>query len=207
MQHVVLLGDSVFDNAAYVAGAPDVIKQLRSALPGNWRATLGAVDGAKIEDLPEQLGRVPRDASHLVVSIGGNDALTDAAVLDQPARSVSDALAQIAAVQGRFRDKYRAMLDGLPRRITAVCTIYEPRFPDSTLRRNAAVALTTINDIITREAFRRDLALIDLRLVCDNDEDFANPIEPSARGGEKIAAAIARFLTGAQSSRSHVFAR
>jgi hypothetical protein len=29
MGHVILLGDSVFDNAAYVGGAPDVIAQLR----------------------------------------------------------------------------------------------------------------------------------------------------------------------------------
>jgi hypothetical protein len=28
MGHVILLGDSVFDNAAYVGGAPDVIAQL-----------------------------------------------------------------------------------------------------------------------------------------------------------------------------------
>ena len=29
MKHIVLLGDSIFDNAAYVAGGPDVVKQLR----------------------------------------------------------------------------------------------------------------------------------------------------------------------------------
>ncbi len=45
-----------------------------------------------------------------------------------------------------------------------------------------------------REAFARGLPLIDLRLVCDEDADFANPIEPSARGGGKIAAEIARLL-------------
>lgn len=33
MSHVVLLGDSIFDNAAYVAGGPDVIHQLRERLP------------------------------------------------------------------------------------------------------------------------------------------------------------------------------
>src|SRR5690349_5483722 len=32
-RHVVLLGDSIFDNAAYVGGGPDVITQLRAALP------------------------------------------------------------------------------------------------------------------------------------------------------------------------------
>jgi len=26
MKHIVLLGDSIFDNAAYVAGGPEVIK-------------------------------------------------------------------------------------------------------------------------------------------------------------------------------------
>jgi len=29
MNHIVLLGDSIFDNAAYVAGGPDVVRQLR----------------------------------------------------------------------------------------------------------------------------------------------------------------------------------
>ena len=45
-EHVVLIGDSIFDNGAYVAGGPDVVTQLRERLPQGWRATLGAVDGA-----------------------------------------------------------------------------------------------------------------------------------------------------------------
>jgi hypothetical protein len=36
MPHVVLLGDSTFDNAAYVAGGPDVPTQLRARLPHDW---------------------------------------------------------------------------------------------------------------------------------------------------------------------------
>ena len=46
------------------------------------------------------------------------------------------------------------------------------------------------------EAFARDLTLIDLRLICESDSDFANPIEPSIAGGAKIARAIAQFATG-----------
>src|SRR5919198_237854 len=46
MGHVVLLGDSIFDNAAYVGGGPDVVRQLRAVLPSDWRATLNALDGA-----------------------------------------------------------------------------------------------------------------------------------------------------------------
>jgi hypothetical protein len=47
MTHIVLLGDSVFDNAAYVAGGPHVLRQLRGILPAGWRATMNALDGAQ----------------------------------------------------------------------------------------------------------------------------------------------------------------
>src|SRR4028119_145154 len=40
--HVVLLGDSIFDNAAYVAGAPDVVQQVRHRLPDGAAATPAA---------------------------------------------------------------------------------------------------------------------------------------------------------------------
>jgi hypothetical protein len=43
---VVLLGASISDNKAYVGSGPDVIEQLREALPSGWSATLGAVDGS-----------------------------------------------------------------------------------------------------------------------------------------------------------------
>ena len=33
--------------------------------------------------------------------------------------------------------------------------------------------------------------IIDLRLVCDEPAEYANPIEPSSIGGAKIALAIA----------------
>src|SRR5688500_2100368 len=69
MPHIVLLGDSIFDNAAYVASGPDVVRQVRDILPPGWRATLQARDGAFIADVTEQLQRVPADASHLVVSV------------------------------------------------------------------------------------------------------------------------------------------
>ena len=38
------------------------------------------------------------------------------------------------------------------------------------------------------EAFARRLPMVDLRLICDEDADYANPIEPSVQSGRKIAA-------------------
>jgi hypothetical protein len=73
--HVVLLGDSIFDNAAYVADRPAVIDHLRRALPADWRATLLAVDGDTTNMVAVRLPGLPADATHLIVSVGGNDAL------------------------------------------------------------------------------------------------------------------------------------
>ena len=159
--------------------------------------------------IPQNLTIAP--ASHLVISVGGNDALRQAGVLDETARSMADALDRLGGIRDQFAHDYAAMLNGVLGRglPTAVCTIYDPRFPDPKRQRLAATGLTVFNDCITREAFARGLPLIDLRLICDRDEDYANPIEPSVRGGAKIAAAVATLVTdhGGARGRSEVFAR
>jgi lysophospholipase L1-like esterase len=208
--HVVLLGDSIFDNEAYVAGGPDVVTQLQRRLVDGWQASLVAVDGAVTAGVHQQLSRIPHGATHLVVSVGGNDALWHERVLGEGVGSVGEGLIRLATVQAEFGRSYREMLGsvlgrGLP---TAVCTIYDPRFPDPVRRQVGMAGLALFNDVITREAFARGLPLIDLRLVCNEDADFANPIEPSTRGGDKIAAEILRLVSEHDfgSARSSVFA-
>jgi hypothetical protein len=44
-------------------------------MPHDWTASLIAIDGSTAADLPDQLAEMPADATHVVVSIGGNDAL------------------------------------------------------------------------------------------------------------------------------------
>lgn len=195
--HVVLLGDSIFDNAAYVGGAPDVVRQVRAALPDGWLATLLAVDGAVTGSVAAQLSRIPSDATLLVVSAGGNDALGEAGILGEGAASVGEAVMRLAEAQSRFAKRYAAMVEavvarGLP---TALCTIYDASFPPPQGQVITA-ALSLFNDAITRAAFARRLPLIDLRLICCEAADYANPIEPSEQGGAKIASAIASFATG-----------
>ncbi len=96
-----------------------------------------------------------------------------------------------------------ALARGLP---TAICTIYYPRFPDAVLQRIAVAGLTVFNDCIIRAAFAHAIPLLDLRLICTEEADYANPIEPSARGGEKIASAIANMVKhGFVGGRTQVF--
>jgi hypothetical protein len=113
MPHLVLLGDSIFDNAQHTGGSPDVASQLRKLLPSGWGVSLLAVDGSTTLNIPDQMRRLP----------------------------------------------------------------------------------------ILRVAIERGIPVIDLRSICTDPTDYANPIEPSSIGGEKIARVIVALLTG---SRDHV---
>ena len=90
MPHVVLLGDSIFDNASYTAGQPDVIAQLQAAVNPDWRVSSCAVDGSMMQDIPAQISRIPTDATDLVVSIGGNNAIDNAGSLSLYSASTFD---------------------------------------------------------------------------------------------------------------------
>jgi hypothetical protein len=211
MAHVVLLGDSVFDNGAYVGAGPDVIAQVRERLPTGSTATLAAVDGALIGDVARQMARVPADTTHLVVSAGGNDALMHSGVLAERAGSMAEALERLRVIATYFEREYGALLETVvARRLpTAVCTIYYPRYPEPLRQRLAVQALAVPNDAILLHAFGRGLPVLDLRLICDRDEDYANPIEPSSVGGAKIADAIVRLLAthDFRRGRTEVYAR
>lgn len=195
--HVILLGDSIFDNAVYVPGEPDVVRQLRASLPDSWRATLLAIDGDVIESVHAQLVRIPADATHLVLSVGGNDALGHVGMLEEPARSSRETLERLDATRIEFGNRYRRLIDavvhrGLP---TAVCTIYEGNFDAPWLQRLASTALTVFNDAILRVAIDARIPVIDLRSICNAPAHYANPIEPSAAGGARIADAVAALVT------------
>ncbi|MCE9525600.1 MAG: SGNH/GDSL hydrolase family protein [Planctomycetales bacterium] len=196
MSHVVLLGDSIFDNGFYVSRGSSVIDQLQAKLPSGWKASLAAVDGAVASSVLRQLERIPADATHLVVSAGGNNALQNSDLLRETDLTAPAAFAELAKVHQEFQKEYRTMLQAVLalRLPTAVCTIYDslPDFPAA-----AITALAVFNDIILREAFRCGLPILDLRLICDEHRDYSpvSPIEPSEIGGHKIVQGIYEIVT------------
>ena len=175
------------------------------------RVSLVARDGDVVADVDRQLARIPNDATHLVLSVGGNDALGYIDVLTERADSVGRALLRMSEIRDEFERGYRAMLESLvARRLpVTVCTIYYPAFDEPGLQRMAIGALTFFDDVILRAAFDTGVPVIELRLVCDERSDYANPIEPSARGGMKISRVIARVVRDHdfRSGASTVYAR
>lgn len=196
MPHIVLLGDSIFDNAAYVGRGPAVIDQLRATLPSGWDATLLAVDGATTHDVPPQVRRVPSNATHLVLSMGGNDALGLSQLLELPVKSTAEALRLFARALRDFEESYRAALTACLRKNLPliVCTVYEGNFPDADYQLRASTALAIFDDAIVRIAREKGCPVIELRQVCTSPTDYANPIEPSVAGGAKIVEAIKKIL-------------
>lgn len=194
--HVVLLGDTVFDRDAVAPHDDGVLAALRRTLPAGAVASSLARNGARIADLPAQLARLPEDVTHLVVSIGERDAAEALSGLAEPTETVAAALDHLAAIRDRFAARHAAVADALAatRRPVALCTVRDPAATADQPSRARRAAVDLLDDAIARIVFGRGLALIDLRLVCADGDDFTAGGTPSARGSAKIAAAIARFV-------------
>jgi hypothetical protein len=197
MKNLVLLGDSILDNGAYVNGGPDVRQQLGQKLPKGWRAALLARDGSATDDVQSQLNCLPDSATHLLISSGGNDALQHFDLLDDSVNTVAEGLNIVGEAAEIFQQCYRSMLAsaiamGLP---TAVCAIYHPNFDDPDIQKVACAALTFFNNAILLEAIEHRVPVLDLRLIFTQSEDYANPIEPSVIGGAKLADGICRLFS------------
>lgn len=195
VRHLVLLGDSIFDNGTYVQGGASVLDQIGQQLPAGAQTTLLAIDGAITVDVLRQLPLVPLDATHLAVSVGGNDALRSSSILVQPIADAEQLFRELLAIQDSFRADYRAMLAAVVARNlpTVVCTIYDA-IPG--MERWELAALSIFNDVILYEATRLGVPVVDLRHLCTDPGDYSavSPIEPSAAGGLKIAKGVVNAL-------------
>ena len=212
---ILLIGDSVIDNGAYVlADQPDVARQLRAIMPSH-EIEMRAVDGSVTKDVIDRQLSGLRDDDLVVLSSGGNDALAHVDLIapgsgsgvlaefaDFPHQSlVAAILSHVRKIQAAFQVDYANLLDAVAaedRRVLCL-TIYNPLFEANGLtadqQRAAEAAVALFNDVIQREAIRRGCGVLEMRSLLVDAADFANPIEPSAIGGAKIASAVKRWAT------------
>lgn len=202
MNHLVLLGDSIFDNRAYVAGGPAVIDQVQKTVPAGWKASLLAVDGNTSVQVPDQLKRLPSDCTHLVLSAGGNDAIGCLDLMGTPASNLMGALGTLSKMLAGFEQSYKALITELLslNKPLMVCTIYDS-VPG--LVEPLKLALALFNDVIIRNAVSSGVPVLDLRMICTESGDYSikSPIEPSSQGGQKIATRLTSALVNHDSSR------
>jgi lysophospholipase L1-like esterase len=196
MSKLILLGDSTLDNKRYTGGKPSVSEYLQEYTAPAWEVLLLAQDGDCMCDVYTRLKRLPEDATHMLLSVGGNDALSHRYILENDSGNYPSVLDELFAIYAGFGTEYRDLVRtlrgySLPLILTM---IYEGDFGDEVMQKRANTALAGFNDIIIRTAVREELPVIDLREVCRKPEHFTSRIEPSVEGGERFARMIGFVL-------------
>jgi hypothetical protein len=185
---IALLGDSIFDNGCYVFPGTAVIDHINQLEKKGWTAELLAVDGAITKDTPSQFLKINDEISHLVISIGGNDALGYVGVFEEAVSSVYEGMQYLTVIRDQFEVSYKGMLAQVTalNKKFALCTIYNT-CPGVELP--LLTALSVFNDVIFKEAFKLGVPVLDFRQTFTDPTDYStvSPIEPSETGGKKIA--------------------
>ena len=227
-KNILLLGDSIIDNRSYVLdGELDVtahLKKLYADQP-NVIITNNAVDGDTMYNIEYNHLDTPEveEASHIIVSIGGNDLLHNISFL-QTTSELSKVMGKDARIGkwGRrelnpsrnkvfeetyfeiikpFTKQYETIVANLSshRANLLLCTVYEGDLADSDefsdVNNSSKTMVSLFNDIVYRTANKYRADVLELREIFVRPEDYANPIEPSHIGGGKLAKAIQRWVS------------
>lgn len=203
MPKLVLLGDSILDNAPYTRPEADTTEHLERLLGSPWQVERLARDGAVMAGMRHQIERLAPRPDAAVLSIGGNDVVAHIDLLDRPASRSSEALEELLEIAEAFEKRYEAIAAAVAERSerTLLCTIYEVQLEPSSYAELARVPLAVLNDRIVRVGARLGLDVLDLRSVCTEPEDFVLQIEPSPAGAAKIAHAIAGAVQATDRTR------
>ena len=190
IRHLVLLGDAL-QNIDLGTGEIESVLVPRPRNP--WRLT--------VLKAPQELSRghvreIPEDATHVVISVEGAWAIQASGMLQRPAQTVREALGTLSAAADAFEGILRGMIGaaretGLP---TVVCTMVPDHFVEPVQHRIFSTALAIFNDRVMRSAVAAGLPIVDLRLVCNEDADYATETLLSRAGVRKAANVIRSAL-------------
>ena len=79
-----------------------------------------------------------------------------------------------------------------------LCTVYEGDLVGSeefdSIAESAKLMVSFFNDSVYRIGSKYNIEVLELREIFVTSEDYANPIEPSHKGGQKFAKEIVRWV-------------
>jgi hypothetical protein len=203
IRHLVLLGDALENLDIGMDPAEDVLVP-RPRNP--WKLT--------VLEPPQVLERgwsraIPLDATHIGICVDGGWAIEASGLLRGEAKSIRSALKALALAADQFEEIFARLIAaaleaGLP---TVVCTLVPSRHQEASRRRVAATALAIFNDRILRQAFWAKLSIVELRLICDEESDYANETLLSRAGVRKVAnvGRAALYEVSREPGRTRVF--
>ena len=203
MTFTTLLGDSIIDNKSYVQhGEFSVLEHLEHQSGLEFQQL--AYDGHTTENVlsGQILSPTVQTSSHLVLSIGGNDLLYNIPFLyEGPIENINGAIAGVQQyIFNPLQQRYETIVEKLSshRANLLLCTVYEGDLGRSDEYRDvldsSKTMVSSFNDIVYKTANKFDADVLELRHIFTSPEDYANPIEPSHIGGEKLAQEIIHWI-------------
>ena len=208
MNRVVLFGDSIIDNKTYVShGEFSVLEHLENI--SNYEYIQVAYDGHTTFDVQNKqlhLSTIEKP-SHIVLSVGGNDLLQNLSYLSNgPISNVNEAVTGIQQhIFEPLEQRFETIIEELSsqRANLLICTVYEgdlgrtDEFKD--VLDSSKIMVSSFNDIVYKTAKKYNADVLELREIFITSDDYANPIEPSHIGGEKLAKAIKEWVENTKS--------
>ena len=203
MNKVVLFGDSIIDNKSYVShGEFSVLEHLENI--SNYEYIQVAYDGHTTFDVQNKqlhLSTIVKP-SHIVLSVGGNDLLQNLSYLSKgPVSNVNEAVSGIQQhIFEPLEQRFETIIEELSsqRANLLVCTLYEgdlgrtDEFKD--VLDSSKIMVSSFNDLVYKTAKKYNADVLELREIFISSDDYANPIEPSHIGGEKLAKSIVEWI-------------
>ena len=206
-RHVVLLGDALLEAYSSIDKTPGKFED--ALLPGTrnqWK--ISVVSAAEVERAESSLV-LPKDATHAIVFIEGNHAIEQSGLLHSAPDACVQTLEQLALAADEFERTLARLIHvaQAARLVTLVCTMFQPNYKDPVRQRTACAALAVFNDRVTKRAAQTRASVIDLRLICDEPDDYDRPTRLSQSGLQKAANVIrfAMFELDAGVRRCEVF--
>ena len=203
MNRVVLFGDSIIDNKTYVShGEFSVLEHLENI--SNYEYIQVDYDGHTTFDVQNKqlhLSTIEKP-SHIVLSVGGNDLLQNLSYLSNgPISNVNEAVTGIQQhIFEPLKQRFETIIEELSsqRANLLICTVYEgdlgrtDEFKD--VLDSSKIMVSSFNDIVYKTAKKYNADVLELREIFISSDDYANPIEPSHIGGEKLAKSIVEWI-------------
>jgi lysophospholipase L1-like esterase len=181
---VILMGDSVLNNANYVPAGKSVYDSLKTKLS---KVINLAKDGATISDLYGQLDKIPVDLNntntYIFISAGGNDILNKRTELS-------------STELRRLFDSYIEFLKALRTKLGSVkINILNLYLPANPRYQTYKTSIEQWNQLIQSSSNKvgEMYNVVDLHALLTIPDDFVYDIEPSESASDKIAYLI--YLT------------
>ena len=199
---VALLGDSIIDNKVYVEqNELSVTEHLQKINDEDYYFEMIAVDGDTTKEvIDNQLEKIRANTSHIVLSIGGNDLLQKLDIMFNETSGMIESLEIASQTIEEIKSRYEEILIHLKNlnQPVLLCTIYEGDLQSdpylAEVEEAGKVLLRMMNDTIHFLGKKHSIEVLELRNIFTEVSDYANPIEPSHKGGEKLAKEIINWL-------------